>query len=82
MNCNKGGAWIDFLGDAHVTRKNDSANERPIERVFTGSGALEALVRPFGPVCIIPRACAHKVASELRKKLRVYGRLRHEACMP
>ena len=70
-----------LLGDEHVTRRNESANERPIERVFNGSGALEALVRPFGPVRI-PRACALKVASERRKKLRVYGRLRHEACMP
>ena len=69
-----------LLGDAHVTRRNDCERTPDRTRV-NGSGAVEALVRPFGPVGI-PRACALKVASERRKKLRVYGRLRHEACMP
>jgi len=78
--CYEQGWCLDrLLGGAHVTRRNESANERPIERVLTSPGALETPVRPFGPVCI-PRACALKVASEQEKKLRVYGRLRHEAC--
>jgi hypothetical protein len=66
------------FGDAHVTRRNESANERPIERVLTCSGALETPVRPFGPV-FIPRACALTRLHQRVKKITVYGRLRMHA---